>query len=39
MSKPAHLPVVVQVTELVREPLHVVRLQSTGVVDDVVVSG
>lgn len=39
MCKPAHLPVVVQVTELVREPLHVVRLQSAGVVDDVVVSG
>lgn len=34
-----HLPVVVHVTELVGEPLHVVWLQTVGVVDDVVVSG
>ena len=37
ISKPAHLPVVVHVAELVGESLHVIRLQSAGVVDNVVV--
>ena len=34
-----HGPVVVQVAELVGEPLHVVRFQATGVPDDVEVGG
>lgn len=32
-----HLPVEVHVAQLVGEPLHVIGLQSTGVVHDVVV--
>lgn len=32
-------PVIVDVTQLVREPLYVVRLQATAVVDDVIVCG
>lgn len=34
---PAYLPVVVHVAQLVGEPLHVIRLQSTGVVHNIVV--
>lgn len=37
ISKPAYLPVEVHVTQLVGKPLHMIRLQSTGVVHDVVV--
>lgn len=34
---PAYLPVVVHVAELVGEPLHVIWLESTGVIHDIVV--
>lgn len=37
ISKPAYLPVVVHVAQLVGKPLHVIRLQSTGVVHNIVV--
>lgn len=37
ISKPAHLPVVVHVAQLVGQPLHVIRLQSARVVHNVVV--
>ena len=36
-QKAAYLPVVVHVAQLVGEPLHVIRLQSTGVVHNIVV--
>lgn len=34
---PAYLPVVVHVAQLVGEPLHVIWLESTGVIHDIVV--
>lgn len=36
-SSPAYLPVVVHVTQLVSKTLHVIRLQSTGVIHNIVV--
>lgn len=35
--KVAHLPVVVQMAQLVGEALHVIRLQSTGIIHNIVV--
>ena len=37
--RPTHRPVVVEVTQLISEPLKVVRFESRGVRDDVVVGG
>ncbi len=37
ISKPAYLPVVVHVAQLVGKSLHMIRLQSTGVIHHIVV--
>ena len=39
VSAESHRPVVVEVAEFVRKPLHVVRLEACGVPDDVEVGG
>lgn len=39
MNEHTYRPVVVDVTQLVRQPLYVVRLQAAVVVDDIVVCG